>query len=167
MISPAWLCVSCAMLSSCWRPSALRRRPERTAPVRPASLAAQSAPEPSSLGSGLQGEHPKQRLQPDRMFFRLDFNESPEPQQQARNATAGSVCVCGFTLVCIGAVQFSVQWGDDGGQVRGKAIFPEVHCHGTQELKHTRPLMERDGEITIRSVSFSKNSQTTCICMLY
>lgn len=41
------------------------------------------------------------------------------------------------TLVCIGAVQFSVERGDDGGEVRTQPVFTQVHSYSSQELKHT------------------------------
>lgn len=74
-------------------------------------------------------------------------------RQQGSFGVSNTFCQDGFfyswqhwfravTLVCVCAVQLSVQWRDYCGQIRGEPFFPQVHSHCSQELKHARSLRE-------------------------
>lgn len=131
-IIPAWLCVVCVPLVSVRIPSGRQRRPGRISPGPHVSSSARWAPEQGSSVWDLD-----QRLGDNRghsvyltLFVRMVFFYSWQHWFRA------------VTLVCVCAVQLSVQWRDYCGQIRGEPFFPQVHGHCSQELKHARSLRE-------------------------
>lgn len=137
-IIPAWLCVVCVPLAAVKTPSGQQKMPERISPTLLVSSAALSAHSQGSSVWDLDEKSSVESMNVCRMFevyFSVILHHQLDPG--IGRLFFGGGLLRTVTLVCVGAVQLPVQRSDDGGQIGAKALLPQVHGYGSQELKHT------------------------------